>query len=63
MVTNRVAAMLDHARDYANQARNATMLRDKWICRAHAEGSALRTIGEAVGLSHTAIAKIVERGG
>lgn len=35
--------------------------RDKLIRAARAEGQPLRAIGEAAGLSHTAIAKILAR--
>jgi hypothetical protein len=35
--------------------------RDKLVVAARSEGNSLRAIAEAVGLSHTAIAKILER--
>ena len=45
----------------AEAARVATDARDYWIRKAHEEGSSLRAIGRATGLSHTAIAKILAR--
>lgn len=50
------------AREQARKARVATEQRDYWIREARAEGNSLRIIGEAVGLSHTAVAKILARG-
>lgn len=49
------------AREQADKARKATEMRDYWIREARAEGATFRAIGEAVGLSHTAVAKIVNR--
>lgn len=46
---------------WAKKARYYTHLRDAAIHAMHAEGASLRQIGEAAGLSHTAIAKIVKR--
>lgn len=46
---------------WARKAREATARRDDAIRRMHAEGAALRTIGEAAGLSHTAVKKILDR--
>lgn len=46
---------------WARKAREATEHRDQLIRQMRAEGSPLRTIAEAAGLSHTAIAKIVGR--
>lgn len=45
----------------ARRAREAVARRDQLIRQAHAEGLPLRTIGDAAGLSHTAVAKIVAR--
>jgi hypothetical protein len=44
---------------YAEQARQFTASRNGAIRIAHNEGATLRQIGEAAGLSHTAIGKIV----
>lgn len=38
-----------------------TAKRDQLIREAHAQGLSLRAIAEAVGLSHTGVAKILER--
>lgn len=46
---------------WARKAREATGRRDEEIRRMRAEGSTLRAIAEAAGLTHTAIAKIVNR--
>jgi lambda repressor-like predicted transcriptional regulator len=46
----------------ALKTKAATEKRDYWIKQAHKEGSSLRNIGYATGLSHTAIAKILARG-
>lgn len=43
--------------------REATARRDSLIRQLHDEGASLRQIAEAAGLSHTAIAKILRRGG
>lgn len=64
---------IDAAAAYAEEARNAmeearqlvhdaTFLRDDMIRAARREGAPLREIGEAVWLSHTAVAKIVKKG-
>jgi len=45
----------------AARARTATIERDQFIRDAHAAGWSLRAIGDAAGLSHTAVAKIVKR--
>jgi transposase-like protein len=42
-------------------ARKARELRDQAIIDAHEDGMSLRVIAEAVGLSHTAIARIVKK--
>lgn len=47
---------------WAKKAREATARRDEAIRQMHAEGASLRAIGEAAGLSHTAVAKILARG-
>ena len=44
-----------------NKTREWTDKRDAAICAAHAEGMSLRDIADAVGLSHTGVAKIVRR--
>lgn len=49
------------AGEQARKASKATEMRDYWIREARAEGSSLRAIGRATGLSHTAIKKIVEK--
>lgn len=46
---------------WARRAREATTQRDDAIRRMHADGATLRAIGEAAGLSHTAIKKILTR--
>lgn len=46
---------------WADKARLATIERDAAIAAMHAEGATLRAIGDAAGLSHTAVAKIVAR--
>lgn len=53
---------LANARDYADQARSAMATRDRWVRKAHENGHSLRTIAEAVGLTHAGVAKIVKRG-
>jgi hypothetical protein len=45
----------------AKKAREATARRDELIHQMRAEGSTLRAIAEAAGLTHTAVAKIVSR--
>lgn len=52
---------LDMISRVAKKARESTASRDELIVEAHKDGHSLRTIAEAAGLSHTAIAKIVER--
>lgn len=49
--------------DEAARVRQATADRDKAIVAMHADGGSLREIGDAAGLSHTAIAKILVREG
>lgn len=44
---------------WARKAREATMERDQAIHRMRDDGSTLRAIAEAAGLTHTAIAKIL----
>ena len=43
------------------QYRRALQARNQAIVAAHEAGMSLRAIGEVVGLSHTAVAKIVHR--
>lgn len=45
----------------AHDAREATGRRNIAIHRMHADGESLRAIGKAVGLTHGAIAKILQR--
>lgn len=45
----------------ARKAREATLRRDELIRQMKTEGASLRTIAEAAGLTHTAIAKILAR--
>jgi lambda repressor-like predicted transcriptional regulator len=52
---------LTDARREAEKARTSTERRDALIREARAEGSSLRAIGRATGLSHTAVAKILAR--
>jgi len=46
----------------ARKAREWTERRNALIRQAHAEGESFRSIAERVGLTHTAIKKIVDRG-
>ena len=46
---------------WANKARAATLRRDKAIRQMRDEGATLRAIAEAAGLTHTAIARILDR--
>lgn len=46
---------------FANEARAWTSMRDEAIRQMRGEGASLRTIAEAAGLTHTAIAKILSR--
>ena len=48
---------------WAKKAREATARRDEAIRRMRDEGATLRAIAEAAGLTHTAVAKILRRGG
>jgi transposase-like protein len=64
---------LEAAEFYSGQARNAmrdarqlvraaSYLRDEMIRASYRQGASLRDIAAVVGLSHTAVAKIVKRG-
>jgi len=44
---------------WASKARQATAKRDAAIHQMRAEGASLRDIGDAAGLSHSAVAKIL----
>lgn len=46
---------------WAIRAREATTLRDEAIRRMRSEGVSLRLIAESAGLSHSAIARILDR--
>lgn len=46
---------------WAKRAREATLQRDAAIRRMREDGSTLRSIAQAAGLSHTAIVKILAR--
>lgn len=46
---------------WAKKAREATAKRDAAIRQMRDEGSSLRSIAEAAGLTHTAVAKILKR--
>lgn len=46
---------------WAKKAREATIQRDSAIRRMRDEGSTLRSIADAAGLTHTAVAKILAR--
>jgi hypothetical protein len=46
---------------WARKARESTIKRDQAIRALRADGVALRTIAEAAGLTHTAVAKIAAR--
>lgn len=52
-------AQLLHLR--ARKARELTAERDRLIRQMRAEGSSLRTIAEAAGLTHPAIVKILRK--
>lgn len=58
MTTSAAAALASQAK----KAREATVRRDQLIQQMRAEGASLRTIAEAAGLTHTAIARILKRG-
>jgi lambda repressor-like predicted transcriptional regulator len=45
----------------AKRAREATLHRDELIRRMRVEGSSLRSIAEAAGLTHPAIVKILRK--
>jgi hypothetical protein len=45
----------------AKRAREATLRRDELIRQMRAEGSSLRSIAEAAGLTHPAIVKILRK--
>lgn len=45
----------------ARKAREAVSRRDQLICQMRSEGSTLRAIADACGLTHTAVAKILAR--
>lgn len=45
----------------ARKAREAVLRRDQLIHQMREEGSTLRAIAEACGLTHTAVAKILSR--
>lgn len=49
------------AASWARKAREAVARRDQAICAMHDKGATLRAIAETVGLSHTAVAKILAR--
>lgn len=51
------------AQERQAQAAVAVRDRDHWVRAAHEEGLSLRTIAEAVGLTHAGVAKIVQEGG
>lgn len=53
--------LLRSLRDAAEKAARWTVERDALIRRARSEGATLREVAEAVGLSHTAVAKIEQR--
>jgi DNA invertase Pin-like site-specific DNA recombinase len=48
---------------WARKAREATVQRDDAIRRMRDEGSTLRAIAGAAGITHTAVAKILARSG
>lgn len=52
---------VEQVASWAQRVREATAMRDKAIRQMHAEGATLRAIGEAAGMSHSAIAKILRR--
>jgi DNA-binding MarR family transcriptional regulator len=51
----------ERVRLLATKTRNVTSDRDQAIALMQSEGASLRAIGEAAGMSHTAIRKIVAR--
>lgn len=54
--------MAKRLRAAATKARDHTRQRDELIRQAAAAGASLRDIAEHVGLSHTGVKKIVDRG-
>lgn len=52
---------LAHLTKLGERVRIATEARDAAIRNAAAAGASLRAIGDAVGLSHTGVAKIIAR--
>jgi hypothetical protein len=60
LARNRTAILTDLGAHGA-EVREATDARNRAIRDAHADGLSLRAIGEAVGLSHTAVASIVKK--
>ncbi len=48
-------------RNLDRKARQATAQRDQYVVRANAEGLSFREIGEALGVSHTMVGKIIRR--
>lgn len=62
MVAMNEAEKLAHVELCSEDVAKATMIRDIAIRDLRADGVSLRKIAAAAGLSHTAIAKICERG-
>jgi|GEM_PF-1546212 len=53
-----VVKALENHTAAADKKRKA---RDRWIVKAHRAGVSLRDIGEAAGVSHAAVKKVVDR--
>lgn len=49
----------DEVASWAKKAREAKVQRDQAIRRMKTEGASLRTIAEAAGITHSAVAKII----
>lgn len=56
-----MSADLEQVARQADEARAAVAARDEAIARAVAAGAGLREVARATGLSHTGVARIVER--
>lgn len=60
-MSDPVADAAAQVRRFADLSRSAARDRDHWIRQMRAAGASLRQIGEAAGLTHGAIAKIIAR--
>lgn len=46
----------------AQKAREATAERDRLVREAAAQGASLRELGDAIGMTHTGVRRILQRG-